>query len=93
MHKVSTHTEEQKIDADISEKRVTKKYLRKKFKDKNKRPERRDTHHRRKKLVDSDPDLGSSNNDMKLAKLNTSNVHNVVINWFLLGNPSQLFNN
>ena len=93
MEKVSTYTEEQKLDADISEKRVTKKYLRKKFKNKSKRTKRRDTHHRRKKLVESDPDLEASKGDMKLANLDTSSPHKVVINWLLLGDSSQLFNN
>ena len=69
MDKVSKHTEEQALDAKISEKRVTKRYLRKKFKHSLKRTKRRDTHHRRKKLVEEDSDLGSSNKDMKLAKL------------------------
>ena len=93
MEKVSTYTEEQKLDADISEKRVTKKYLRKKFKHKSKRTKRRDTHHRRKKLVESDPDLEASKGDMKLANLDTPSSHKVVINWLLLGDSSQLFNN
>jgi hypothetical protein len=93
MDKVSKHTEEQALDAKISEKRVTKRYLRKKFKHSLKRTKRRDTHHRRKKLVEEDSDLGSSNKDMKLAKLEGLNPHKVVINWLLLGNSPQLFNN
>ena len=91
MEKVSTYTEEQKVDAEISEKRVTKNYLRKKFKNKGKRTERRDTHHRRNKLVKEDPDLGSSNKDMKLAKLSDSDPHNIVISWLLMGRTSHIF--
>jgi hypothetical protein len=91
MEKLSIHTEEEKFDAQINEKRVTKNYIEKRNPDRKRRPKRRDTHHRRKKLILDDPDTKASSKDFKLASLSTNSTHNIVINWLLMGSSSHIF--